>query len=123
MGVNRGPIGARVLQGLLQLARKHPVVQLDCIQEHELIRDLTISVSYFYPTMDHQLRTTLKTTQTPQPRTRAGPLLAGGRRQPAQPHGIFGADLLRRDQPAGVKTTGKPNLGGRVQVAQNVGGI
>ena len=69
---NRGPIGLRVLQGLLQLARKHPVgqleaasekavrhacwrlrdlrrlmeqgdrvVQVDFLQEHELIRDLS----------------------------------------------------------------------------------
>jgi len=69
---NRGPIGMRVLQGLLQLARKHPVgqleqasekavrhscwrlrdlrrlmeqgdqvVQIDFLQEHELIRDLS----------------------------------------------------------------------------------
>jgi transposase len=69
---NRGPIGMRVLQGLLQLARKHPVgqleqasekavrhscwrlrdlrrlmeqgdqvVQVDFLQEHELIRDLS----------------------------------------------------------------------------------
>lgn len=69
---NRGPIGMRVLQGLLQLARKHPVglleqasekavrhacwrlrdlrrlmaqgdqvVQIDFLQEHALIRDLS----------------------------------------------------------------------------------
>ena len=69
---NRGPVGMRVLQGLLQLARKHPVgqleqasekavrhscwrlrdlrrlmeqgdqvVQIDFLQEHELIRDLS----------------------------------------------------------------------------------
>jgi len=69
---NRGPLGVRVLQGLLHLARKHPVgqleqasekacrhacwqlrdlrrlmeqgakvVQVDFLQEHELIRDLT----------------------------------------------------------------------------------
>ena len=72
MYVNRGPMGVRVLQGLLQLARKHPVgqleqaaqkacehgcwrlrdvrrimeqgdgvVQVDFLEQHELIRDLS----------------------------------------------------------------------------------
>lgn len=72
MYANRGPMGMRVLQGLLQLARQHPVdqleaasekagrhacwrlkdlrrlmeqgdrvVQIDFLQEHELIRDLS----------------------------------------------------------------------------------